>query len=91
MANIVEKQAQYVEKAPEMSRGIIARAFDKTASPRAAIKAKCLACCNFARDEITHCTVWTCPLHAYRPFQSGNASGDAASDASGHFEHGLAE
>ena len=52
---------------PALSRGLIARALAGTASPRQAIKAFCLACTHYDRDEINHCPVWRCPLHAYRP------------------------
>jgi hypothetical protein len=44
-----------------------------TASPRRAIKAKCLECVGFVRKDITHCTSLQCPLHAYRPYQSEGA------------------
>lgn len=54
---------------PPGARGIVARALAGTASPRAAIKAKCLDCSCYDRAEVTHCRVVSCPLRAYRPFQ----------------------
>lgn len=54
---------------PTSARGIVERAFAGTASPRAAIKAKCLDCCCYDRAEVAECTVTRCPIHAYRPFQ----------------------
>ena len=34
-----------------------------------AIKAKCLECSNYQQQEVTSCTVISCPLMKYRPFQ----------------------
>ena len=62
-------RADYLASAPTSARGIVARAFARTASPRMAIKAKCLDCCAWNRDEVVNCTVVLCPLHRYRPFQ----------------------
>lgn len=72
------ERSDYLRTVPTSARGIISRAFAGTTSPRAAIKAKCLDCCHFDRDEVEHCTVILCPLHPYRPYQkarkrSGNA------------------
>ena len=68
---------------PALSRGLIARSLAGTASPRQAVKAFCLACTHYNRDEITHCPVWRCPLHAYRPrWPSALAEGSDPSDES---------
>ncbi len=72
-----QEMAKFVAETPVMSRMIIKRAFDGTASPRQAIKAKCLDCCHWGREEIAECTVILCPLHAYRPFQKGRKGGAA--------------
>jgi hypothetical protein len=45
------------------------RAAAAKAAPAAAIKAHCLECVGYARDEVTQCTAKACPLFAYRPFQ----------------------
>ena len=63
------KVDKYLLATPVSSRGILSKAFAEEGSPRQAIKAKCLDCCSFDRSEITHCTVVTCPLHPWRPFQ----------------------
>ena len=34
-----------------------------------AIKAKCIDCCCWQRDEITNCPVEVCPLWKYRPYR----------------------
>jgi len=67
------RQQNYSEKAPVSARGAIVRAFQRVGGRSNAIRAKCLACCNFDRDEIRHCTVETCPLHSFRPFQPKTA------------------
>jgi hypothetical protein len=72
-------RADYLASAPTSARGIVARAFARTASPRMAIKAKCLDCCHFDRAEVAGCTVLLCPLHPYRPFQDDRKSSKSAS------------
>lgn len=62
-------RVEHLSRVPESAKGIVSRAFDGAASPRQAIKAKCLECCHYDRAEITHCQVVLCPLHAYRPYQ----------------------
>jgi hypothetical protein len=68
-------EERYLEGIPVLSRGVMERAFAGTGSPRNAIKAKCLDCSNWQRQEITHCRVLTCPLHAWRPFQKAAGAG----------------
>jgi hypothetical protein len=45
------------------------KSFLGKSSKPGAIKAKCLDCSGYERGEITKCTVRTCPLWKYRPFQ----------------------
>ena len=35
----------------------------------AAVKAKCLECCNLERIHVTECTIEGCPLWQIRPYQ----------------------
>jgi hypothetical protein len=42
------------------------------ASPRAAIRAHCLECVGWEREEVPACTAVACPLYLYRPFQGGS-------------------
>ena len=63
------RQRAYLLQTPPLSASIVARAFLGTASPRQVLKAKCLSCANWQRDEIESCTVETCPIWRYRPFQ----------------------
>jgi hypothetical protein len=80
-------RTDYLVSVPTSSRGIIDRAFAGKASPRSAIKAKCLDCSHFDRAEVADCLVILCPLHPYRPFQTarkpaGNARGSEFSSTS---------
>lgn len=65
--------AKRISEAPASVQKSLARAFSGAASPRAAIKAHCLTCVGFNRSAVENCTGWSCPLWAYRPFQSGAA------------------
>lgn len=69
-AELTARQARTVEAAPEMSKGVLTKAYLATCSPRAAIKAKCLDCCAFNRDEIRNCRAEICPIWNFRPFQA---------------------
>lgn len=64
-----DKVTIYIQTAPQSVVGILERAFAKKGGRSNAIKAKCLACSNFVRDEVRHCSATTCPLHPWRPFQ----------------------
>lgn len=46
------------------------RAVEGAVSPRQAIKAKCLDCSAWQREEVRACQVRACPLWSYRPFQT---------------------
>ena len=65
---ITDKQKAYLDTVPALSRGIVERAFEGK-SRAIAVKAKCLACCNWQRDEVAQCRVETCPLWQFRPFR----------------------
>lgn len=68
MSAPADRRAAYLATVQVKSQGVIAAALNGTGSPRKAIKAKCLTCTNFSREEIEHCTVIICPLHAFRPY-----------------------
>jgi hypothetical protein len=54
---------------PKLYRSGYERALSGKASPRQAIKAFCLECVGYERNEITQCADTGCPLYHYRPFQ----------------------
>jgi hypothetical protein len=70
---LTREQEKALEQAGSMRRGIVARAFAGTASPRQAIKAKCLECVCYELpvENIGGCTITRCPLWLYRPYQPG--------------------
>ena len=67
--NRAAKVVEFLENTPVLYRSQMDRAFLGSASPRRAIKAMCLSCSCFVREEIANCQVVLCPLHAYRPYQ----------------------
>jgi hypothetical protein len=73
--------ARILANTPQSAQNSLARAFSGAASPRAAIKAQCLQCVGFDRNEIKNCTGWSCPLWSYRPFQEADDVGQH------HHEH----
>lgn len=64
-----QKLKKYLDGIPVSARGIVSRAMAKTGGRMNAIKAKCLDCCHFNRKEVRLCSVITCPLNPWRPFQ----------------------
>ena len=64
-----QRVTKLVAEAGEVYRSVMLKAFNGTASPRSAIKAQCLQCVGYIRDDVTHCTGYTCALWAYRPYQ----------------------
>jgi hypothetical protein len=81
-AAILEAENAPLDDLPSSVKRIVARALAGTASPRAAIKAKCLECVGFVRADITTCTAApgrraACPLWPYRPYQQDEEGDDA--------------
>jgi len=68
-------QAEALGWATPLYRNALRRVFLAQGTPRAAIKAKCLECTGYERDEITTCTGYGCPLWAYRPYQARSRGG----------------
>lgn len=58
---------------PPTQKAVFQKAYSGK-SKAAALKAYCLMCCHFNRAEVTHCTVFACPLWSYRPFQRQSES-----------------
>jgi hypothetical protein len=68
MTSKSDRVLEYIRKDGPASEGVFKKAFSGKASPRAAIKAKCLECTWLDRKAITECTADECPLWHYRPF-----------------------
>ena len=64
-----ERYGAVISDAPIKVRKCLREAFTGSASPRKAIKAMCLACVGYERQEVAKCTGFSCPLWAYRPYQ----------------------
>ena len=77
-----EWQAKEIASSPESYRGILTRVYAGEASPRQAIKAFCLRCVGYLRNEVRDCTSWACPLHPYRPYQEGDSVAEGSELAS---------
>lgn len=59
----------FLPRVPVKYRQLVERATSGEASPRSAVKAHCLVCVGFVREEVTRCAVHRCPLWRYRPYQ----------------------
>ncbi len=57
-------------QAPASYHGTLERAYSGR-SKAAGIKAFCLQCVGFLRNEVRDCSARGCPLHPYRPYQQG--------------------
>lgn len=66
--------AARVSEAPASAQNTLSGSFSGAASPRAAIKAMCLAWTGYERLAVQNCTGWSCPLWVYRPYQGKGAS-----------------
>ena len=65
---------QVSEDAPGKA-GAFRRVYEGKASPRQAIKAKCLECCWLDEAAIRECTATACPLWRFRPYQIKHRKG----------------
>lgn len=70
------RQRAAIEEAPASARGILERAYSGK-SKAAGIKAFCLRCVGYARNDVRDCTSKGCPLWPYRPYQKDDEADDA--------------
>lgn len=63
------QRSNYLRLVPALYQGIVYKCFTQRKSKALAIKAKCLDCSSYQKKEITNCTVVTCPLYNFRPYQ----------------------
>ena len=59
----------HIQSLPMSQQGIFSRAFNNKGYAQK-VKAKCLDCSCFKREEVTRCNVVKCPLHSVRPYQN---------------------
>ena len=69
-----ETVAKRIAEASPLYRVAMEKAYYGQCSPRQAVKAACLICVGYQRDSITHCTGYSCPLWAFRPYQKGEGT-----------------
>lgn len=60
---------QYLRLLPKAYKRLWFRAHTGDLTRAAAVKAKCIDCSGYQKEEVTNCQVSTCPLHKYRPYQ----------------------
>ena len=63
---------QVSEDAPS-KLGVFRRVYESTATPRQAIRAKCLECAWMNVAAIRDCTGTACPLWRFRPYQKAGS------------------
>ncbi len=63
-----DNQLKWRTTIPSSYQNNYTKAID-TNSKKEAIKAKCLDCMNFSKDDIKNCEVDCCPLHPHRPYK----------------------
>lgn len=61
--------AKVLSAAPESVKGCLNRAFSGSGGRANAIKAFCLTCVGYDRQEVKNCSSFGCPLWEYRPFR----------------------
>lgn len=66
---------------PELHKTATERVLHKQLARSAAIRIKCLQCCNYERAEVAYCPVITCALHAVRPYTGKVVDEEAEDDA----------
>ena len=69
-------QDKVLNEAPRAYRRTFERAYTGK-SRNAAIRAFCLHCVGFLKNEVRDCTSYGCPLHPYRPYQVENDPEDS--------------
>lgn len=71
-------QQAVISEALTSYRQIFQRAYT-TPSKSAAIKAFCLRCAGYLKNEVRDCTAKGCPLWTHRPYQQDSNAEDAES------------
>ena len=69
-AKLNEEQLNFYNQIPESCKMTYLKA-TTTNSKATAIKAKCLDCCCWQKNEVKLCSAVQCSLWKYRPYQNG--------------------
>lgn len=70
-----EKIAERLQQMPKIHRANYREAVSGR-SRKSGIKAFCLECVQWQKEEVRLCTALACPLFPYRPYQEGSKGGD---------------
>ena len=65
---LTPKQQECLKRMPKLYQGIYRRALAGK-SPTTAIRAMCLDCMNWQREEARQCLTTQCPLYRYNPYR----------------------
>ena len=59
---------------PVSMQETLQKTIDRAASGsmKAAVKLKCLDCCNWSKQEVSQCTINSCSLHNFRPYKKSS-------------------
>lgn len=60
---------KYLRLVPLRYRFLFYKIFNGENSRVQAVKAKCIDCSNFQKEEVTNCAAIQCPLWNFRPYQ----------------------
>jgi hypothetical protein len=72
---IRQLQQEEIASAPVRCRGILQRAY-RGRSKAATIRATCLRCVGYLRDDVTNCSAYKCPIWPVRPYQRADEPDD---------------
>ena len=72
---IRQLQDQEIREAPPKYRGILQRAYSGR-SKATTIRAVCIRCVGYRRDDVTNCTAYKCPIWPVRPYQRADEPDD---------------
>lgn len=60
---MIKANEELVKTLPSSMHKLFFRVYSTNRTASKAIKAKCLDCCCYDRDEVKQCTVESCPLY----------------------------
>lgn len=63
------EKARYLRRVPQSMQPIFYRVLTCISGRPERVKAKCLDCSNFQREEVKNCPINTCPLWDIRPYR----------------------
>lgn len=68
LSNMNKKFKSYFNNLPKSYQKLFLDLFYAKSNRTRAIKAKCLDCSSYQKEEIINCTIEYCPLYHFRPY-----------------------